>query len=112
MTIQARTRRLHRRWTTRLEVEFGPRGGATARAVTGNVSGSGLYLEAPGAEEPGTALEVRIRLPGGEALEMRGIVVWATEPGATGPTGFGVWLLDPPEAWRRYCAARPAMSNM
>lgn len=102
--LHARPRRVHRRLAHRVTVAIGPPGGPVRPAVTGNVSISGLYLEAPGAEEPGARLDVEIRPPDGEAFRLQGVVVWSAEDGAP-REGFGVWLLDPPAAWRRYCGA-------
>ncbi len=102
--LHARPRRVHRRLAHRVTVAIGPPGGVLRPAVTGNVSISGLYLEAPGAEIPGARLDVEVVPGDGERFRLQGVVVWAAETGET-REGFGVWLLDPPAAWRAYCGA-------
>ena len=102
--LHARPRRVHRRLDHRVTVAIGPPGGVLRPAVTGNVSISGLYLEAPGAEIPGARLDVEVVPGDGERFRLQGVVVWAAEADEA-REGFGVWLLDPPAAWRRYCSA-------
>ena len=51
----------------------------------------------------GLSTQGQLRAAGGERFRLQGVVVWAAEAGET-REGFGVWLLDPPEAWRKYCS--------
>ena len=98
-------RRRYPRIQRRVRVHYGPPGVELKRhaSIAVDVSERGLYVQAMRAERPGTRLDLDVDLPGGE-VSLQGIVVWSKEASRLtryGHGGFGVWLLDPPEAWRR-----------
>lgn len=106
MSRAVETKRHHPRIKRRLRVHYGPPGELPKRhaSITGDVSETGLYVQALRVEPPGTRLDLDVALPDGEIL-LKGIVVWSREGSRLSRQhhgGFGIWLLDPPEAWRRH----------
>ena len=72
---------------------------------TVNISPGGLFVRTDFDERQGDTVRLEIELPGQEPMELRGQVVWARRI----PThfrhelnnGFGVELVQAPEAWYR-----------
>ena len=77
-------------------VEF-DREGLRGKGVTGDVSGSGMFVRVAEPPSVGPSLNMTLHLPGGRTIFLKGKVVRrAAVPGVSKPTGFGVCLTDKP----------------
>lgn len=88
-----------RRARRRIEVRYG-HGGARFIGYSRNVSRTGMMVAAVRVFEPGTLLDLEIKLPSGSFL-LKGTVIWAREGPlqwlSSGRVGMGVSFVDPPQ---------------
>ena len=97
--MSPRPRQLEARYRRRLEVHYTARGRVSQIGYSGNISNTGMMIRTPNVLEPGTVVDLELRLPHG-SIAVTGRVVWArTGPMtwlATGRIGMGIRFIDPP----------------
>jgi hypothetical protein len=90
------------RFQTSLQTRF-EAGPVTASGEIENVGQGGLFVGTPSIPETGDKVELRFQEPGGQQVEVAGVVWWTTDcqkvPGGQ-PSGFGVRLVNAGEAYR------------
>jgi uncharacterized protein (TIGR02266 family) len=60
-----------------------------------NVSNGGLFISTPDPIAPGTEIELSIKLPGGDFLNVTGIVRWTRDESPDGePAGMGIEFIS------------------
>jgi hypothetical protein len=71
-----------------------------------NISRAGLFVRTANLPRPGVQVALQFESPLGEVVDLRGEVRWSTAGLATGdlPKGFGVRILEPPNAYRTFFA--------
>jgi Tfp pilus assembly protein PilZ len=87
---------------TALQTRF-EAGPVKASGEIGNVGQGGLFVATPSIPETGEKVELRFEEPGGQRVEVAGVVWWTTDcqevPGGQ-PPGFGVRLVNAGETYR------------
>ena len=87
---------------TALQTRF-EAGPVKARGEIGNVGQGGLFVGTPAIPETGEKVELCLEEPGGQWVEVAGVVWWTTDcqevPGGQ-PPGFGVRLVNAGETYR------------
>jgi len=79
--------------------------GAQGTGVTGDISGSGLFVRASRPPSVGPALNLTLSLPGGRKLHLKGRVVRSAAATAQARSfGFGLRLTDKPEEYDDFLA--------
>ncbi|GEM_PF-4846905 len=75
-------------------------------AFAADVSSMGVFVPTPNPEFVGRTIEVIARLPSGN-VQLETAVAWSNRPEAGGKDprgdGFGLRVMQAPEAWYRYC---------
>ena len=88
---------------TALQTRF-EAGPVKASGEIGNVGRGGLFVGTPSIPEEGEKVELRFEEPGGQRVDVDGVVWWTTDcqevPGGQ-PPGFGVLLVNAGEAYRQ-----------
>ena len=87
---------------TALQTSF-EAGPVKASGEIGNVGPRGLFVGTPSIPETGEKVELRFEEPGGQQVDVTGVVWWTTDcqqiPGGQ-PPGFGVLLVNAGETYR------------
>lgn len=103
----AANKRLQRRHKRRIPVRYRAAGGDYRSAFSSDVSSGGLFVASTHVLTPGTQVLLDIDLPGTHTtITAMGVVAWGkrvpTSLQTIGRGGFGVQLLNAPEAWRQF----------
>jgi type IV pilus assembly protein PilZ len=96
-------RRQHERVLVDLEVDY-RREDTFLFAYITDISAMGIFVQTRRPEKPGTRLNLRFTIPGGERMELEGEVIWINpyRPGIAGSSpGMGVQFVDLTERQRQ-----------
>jgi type IV pilus assembly protein PilZ len=96
-------RRQHERVLVDLEVDYQCKDTFLFAYIT-DISAMGIFVQTKSPEPPGTRLNLRFTIPGGQQLELEGEVIWVNtyRPNATsGNPGMGVQFVDLTEMQRQ-----------
>ncbi|MGL4369877.1 MAG: PilZ domain-containing protein [Spirochaetota bacterium] len=68
-------------------------------SATQDISAGGLFITTPDPIEPGTELDLTLKLPSGEKIDVKGIVRWTKDEDKSGSrAGMGIEFISMKEA--------------